>query len=93
MSLIKPEVSAESDEEVKAAWDKALNTKSVYTIASMQSRTYGHGSHGEELVIEKSGGYGTGEFPPVFTSLLDAEAYFAALDYKSGKKIVSLELK
>jgi len=64
----------------------------VFTIASIVSQTYGHGSSGEEQMITKMGGYGTGEFPPVFYSKRDARAFLKKSNIYEGV-VVPLELQ
>ena len=44
----------------------------AYTIARKTSEVYGHGDFGTELKIEKMGGRGSGEFPPIFFNQKEA---------------------
>ncbi len=66
--------------------------KELFTIASVVSQTYGHGDSGEEHMITKMGGYGTGNFPPVFYKKKDAERFLKQSNIYRGV-IVSLELR
>lgn len=48
----------------------------VYTVGSKVSKVYGHGDSGSEEVIARMGPYGTGEFPPLFTTAKAAQDWF-----------------
>jgi len=65
----------------------------VYTIAEKNSVCYGHGDSGDELQICKTGGYGTGKFPPVFTTVSAAEQWMQGnLALAVKHVVVDLEL-
>ncbi len=61
----------------------------IYTIANRVP-----GGHGEpeELHICRQAGWGTGSFPPAFTSWLDADSYRRAMDLPGCKAVVELEI-
>lgn len=65
----------------------------IYTIADETNECYGHGDFGSELRICHQGGYGTGEFPPVFKSRKAAEKYLNGIKWNCNKKIVTLNLR
>lgn len=64
----------------------------VYGIATKHSMTYGHGDHGDELVIERTESYGTGPFPPLFTTREAAENHLSGIRWNSDKQVVEMEL-
>jgi len=47
----------------------------VYTIAVESNECYGHGDCGVELRIVRMGSYGSGNFPPLFTTRVAAEEW------------------
>lgn len=47
----------------------------IYTIAIETHECYGHGDYGTERRIVKTGGYGSGGFPPAFTTRAAAERW------------------
>lgn len=49
----------------------------VYGIAVSERITYGQGDTGEELRIASLDVYGSGGFPPVFTTRVGAESWIA----------------
>lgn len=49
----------------------------VYGIAVSERITYGHGDSGEELRIAGVEPYGSGGFPPIFTTREGAESWIA----------------
>ena len=65
----------------------------VYTIAVESNECYGHGDCGVELRIVRMGSYGSGNFPPLFTTRVAAEEWLkktSNLFYSTH--IVELEL-
>lgn len=65
----------------------------LFGLAQDTHQVYGHGDTGTELRICRMGPYGTGEFPPVFTSRKNAEDWIlhCAPEY-SQFHIVEIEL-
>lgn len=64
-----------------------------YTVALETHETYGHGDSGKELRICKLGGYGTGDFPPLFLSREEAEKWRIAQPYFGARsEVVQLNL-
>lgn len=53
----------------------------LYCIATKVSQTYGHGDSGDELMIRRQGGYGSGEFPPLFPLRGQAEEYLEGMGF------------
>lgn len=64
----------------------------IYTIAKESNHCYGHGDFANRQEITRTGPYDTGDFPPCFVSLSNAQIYLNNLPYHSGKVIVELEL-
>ena len=62
--------------------------KTLYTVAFETHETYGHGDSGTELRICKLGGYGNGDFPPLFLSPEEAEAWRIAQPYFGARSVV-----
>lgn len=65
----------------------------IYTIANETRECYGHGDYGSELKICRHGPYGTGGFPPAFTTREAAEVYLNGLEVRFGKIVVELDLR
>ena len=65
----------------------------IFTIGTKTSQCYGHGDYGSELMIQKDGAYGAGEFPPCFLTKPEAEAYLATMERKHDKVVVELNLR
>lgn len=72
-----------------------MNNKieTIYALAEEVGQTYGHGDYGREMMIRKTGWYGSGDFPPCFTSRQAAEEYTKKLSMSDRKVIVELQLK
>ena len=67
--------------------------KTFYTIATELHVTEGHGESDDYEVIMRTGSYGSGDFPPLFTSRLKAEAWLADREYRwISPSIVELHL-
>jgi hypothetical protein len=64
----------------------------IYTIAEETHECYGHGDYGTELRICKQGGYGTGNFPPLFKTKEKAQEYIKNLKYSTIQKVVEMDL-
>lgn len=58
----------------------------------MEHKVYGHGDSGYELVIAKTGAYGSEGFPPLFTSEEAANEHMAKMPMKYKLKVVTVEL-
>lgn len=65
----------------------------MFGIATYIHQVYGHGDSGSEEIIARKGLYGTGKFPPFFTSRAAAEKYLSGERATHDKRIVELELK
>lgn len=66
----------------------------IYTIATETHACYGHGDYGTEQRIVRTGDYGSGGFPPAFTTR-DAAAEWLKANRKtfySKPAIVEIEL-
>jgi len=65
----------------------------VYTIAVESNECYGHGDYGSELRIIRMGIYGSGNFPPLFTTRAAAEEWLKNRSNRfHSTRIVELEL-
>jgi hypothetical protein len=93
---IWPEPNGELDEQnaKRDATCSAVNFMKIYTIATETHECYGHGDFGTEQRIVRTGSYGSGGFPPAFTTREAATEWLKA----NGKTfylktaIVELEL-
>lgn len=59
---------------------------SVYTVCHKAS-VMEHGGGWSYDVIQRTGSYGSGEFPPLFLSRNEAEAYNQSLGHSGGKVV------
>lgn len=66
--------------------------KTLYTFAVNKSVCYGHGDYQHEDQILRTGSYGEGDFPPVFSTREKAEAFLENRNGQVGWKIVELHL-
>ena len=64
----------------------------LYTIAKKCNACYGHGDFGTELRIVKDGGYGEGDFPPIFPSEISANLYKSHRGWGENYVVVPLTL-
>ena len=61
----------------------------MFTIASRRFNLE-QGGHYYDLVIEKDGGYGTGDFPPLFHTQEAANKYLQSMDRHYDKAVVEI---
>lgn len=66
--------------------------KTIFTIGTKVSHTYGMGDYCEEIHICTEECYGLGPYPPCFTTQEAAEAYLATTSLNYNKCIVELKL-
>ena len=59
-----------------------MNT--YYTIANVERQCYGYGDFGSEEVIKRAGPWGSGDFPPLFKSRTDVEAWLRGATEHAG---------
>jgi len=64
----------------------------VFGFVTDVHKVYGHGDTGTEQCICRTGSYGTGEFPPLFTTRQAAEDYVKTHSNVAGLTIVPLNL-
>ena len=65
----------------------------LYTIGTKKNVCHGHGDYQEETKIEKTGIYGTGEYPPIFTKETEAKKYLKGMKFNYDKVVVSFILR
>lgn len=62
----------------------------LFTIAKETSECYGHGSYGTEQRICKTGPYGTGDFPPLFSTPEKAQEWIDKQEWYSLMVVVEM---
>ena len=64
----------------------------IYGIATKVGHCGGKDDNYDSWDIRTEGGWGSGDYPPFFTSRLDAAEYIRDLPYHSDKRIVQINL-
>ena len=62
----------------------------LFTIAKETSECYGHGDFGTEQRICKTGDYGSGDFPPLFSNPEKAQEWIDKQKWSYGMVVVEM---